>query len=73
MRKRSHPIRPEDSFTLPEMAGCDDDRATLNMLEQAAELTAQMHRALPDISRKAGEMERSSPLFFGTGLNPSLF
>jgi len=47
--------------------------------EQAAavysgeELTAKLLEPKADISRKAGEIERNSPLFFGTGANPSLW
>ena len=37
------------------------------------ELTAAMRQPKADISTKAGKLERESPLFFGTGENPSLF
>lgn len=37
------------------------------------ELAARMRELGANISGKAGEMERKSPLFYGTGDNPSLF
>ena len=36
-------------------------------------LTARMLEPKGDVSRTAGELERRSPLFFGTGDNPGLF
>lgn len=36
------------------------------------ELTAKMREAR-NVSAKAGDLERNSPLFFGTGENPGLF
>ena len=42
-------------------------------LAQAEELSAEFKRPLGDVSRKAGEIERNSPLSFGTGDNPGLF
>ena len=40
---------------------------------EAEELAAKFKEPLKDISKAAGEMERKSPLFFGTGSNPGLF
>lgn len=37
------------------------------------ELTRAMREPLADISERAGRIERSAPLFFGTGDNPTLF
>ena len=39
----------------------------------AEALSEEFKRPLGDVSRKAGEIERESPLFFGSGVNPSLF
>jgi hypothetical protein len=37
------------------------------------ELEERMRTVKADISAKAGEIERNSPLFHGTGINPTLF
>lgn len=37
------------------------------------ELTEEMRQSAGDISRKAGTIERDSPLFRGSGENPTLF
>lgn len=66
-------IQPEDSYTLAGMETADADRETIRQLTQAAELTAKMREPGRDISARSGEMERNSPLFFGTGDNPTLF
>ena len=65
--------RPVESHTLPGMA-CDVEAQAKAAGEyKAEELTAAMLEPLGDVSHAAGEMERRSPLFFGTGDNPSLF
>lgn len=51
----------------------DRDREAARQLAQAEELTAELRRPLKDVSRAAGIIERESPLFFGSGYNPSLF
>jgi hypothetical protein len=66
-------IQPQDSFSLAGMETADDDRETIRQLTTAAELTAKMLEPGRNISDKAGHMERNSPLFFGTGSNPTLF
>ena len=40
---------------------------------QGDELTAKLREPLGDVSARTGKLERESPLFFGTGANPSLF
>ena len=62
-----------DSFLLPGMEHADADRETARQLSQAEELTAAMRRPIADVSAKAGQMERDSPLFFGSGDWPTLF
>ena len=69
MRK---PIRPEDSLSFAGLETVDRDRAEALAVAQAEELTAEMRRPLGDVSRKAGEMERNAPLFFGS-VHPTLF
>lgn len=66
-------IQPEDSYALAGMETADADRETIRQLTEAAELTAKMREPGRNISDKAGQMERNSPLFFGAGLNPTLF
>lgn len=66
-------IRPEDSLPLAGMHTADTDRAKARGEAEGAELSAEIRRPLRDISDAAGKMERSSPLFFGTGDNPTLF
>lgn len=39
----------------------------------AKQMSAKMLEPLGDVSRKAGRIERESPLFFGQGENPTLF
>lgn len=61
------------SHTLPGMAE-DVDRQEQAAAELSGEeLTAKLREPLADISKKTGELERRSPLFFGTGENPGLF
>ena len=58
------------------LSGCettDADRETARQLQQAEDLTAVMRTPKADISAQARKLEQDSPLFFGTGANPSLF
>jgi len=71
--KKPAALRPEDSLTLAGMDTADADRETIRQFTQAADLTAIMYQPGRNISAKAGEIERNSPLFFGTGDNPTLF
>lgn len=43
------------------------------MLTLAEEMSAKLKMPLGDVSQAAGQIERESPLFFGSGLNPTLF
>ena len=67
-----HSNHPQ-SAALPGMENADQERATESGLALAADLSAELRRPLADVSKKAGKMERHSPLFFGTGDQPSLF
>ena len=58
---------------LPGMETSDADRLAALGVAQAAELTAELRKPLADVSKKAGDIERNSPLFFGQGDNPTLF
>lgn len=58
---------------LPMMETAEREREEAKAMMQRLELEEQMRRPIADVSRKAGEIERNSPLFFGTGDNPGLF
>jgi hypothetical protein len=49
------------------------EQATAAAIQTAAELTARLLETRPTIDKQAGRMERESPLFYGTGDNPTLF
>ena len=51
----------------------DVDREEAKAAHEALEMAKQMRRPLEDVSEAAGLMERRSPLFYGTGSNPTLF
>jgi hypothetical protein len=55
------------------MEGCDDEREAARLVQEGEDLTAILRGPGRDVSAKAGEMERHSPLFHGKGDNPSLF
>lgn len=65
--------KPVESHTLPGMEQDVDRQAESAAEVSGEELTAKMREPLADISRKTGDLERRSPLFFGTGDNPGLF
>ena len=67
------PGDPLHILTLPGCETTDADRETARQLAQAEEMSAELRRPLADISGKARKLEQDSPLFFGTGNNPSLF
>lgn len=71
MPKPNQPV--VDSLSFAGMESCDQDRAAALEVSQAEELTARMRTPLADISAKAGRMEQDSPLFYGSGENPTLF
>ena len=73
MRKPKQTVRPEDSLTFAGLETCDEDRAKAAALSLAEDLTARLRSPGRDISERAGEMERRSPLFIGTGENPCLW
>ena len=69
MRKR----RPVESHTFAGMETAVELQAAAAGELQAEEMTAKLLEPLGDINSRTGKMERESPLFFGTGNNPSLF
>ena len=66
-------IKPVSSHTLAGMAQAVIAQELAAAAQAGEELTKAMQQVKSDVSRRAGEMERESPLFFGTGDNPSLF
>lgn len=62
-----------DSYSFAGMESADAEREAARALAACDELTARMYRPLSSISRAAGEIERESALFFGSGENPTLF
>lgn len=66
-------LRPVESHTLPGMASAVEEQEASAAELSGEELTARMREPKADISKRSGELERKSPLFFGTGDNPSLF
>lgn len=58
---------------LTGMAGTVEEQERAAAEYGSRELTAKLCEPGKDISQTAGEMERRSPLFFGTGDNPTLF
>jgi hypothetical protein len=60
-------------LALPGMEEAEREREEARGITQRMELEGRMRKVKADISEKAGEMERNSPLFHGTGNNPTLF
>ena len=55
------------------MERADVERSEALARAQAEELTRIMREPLGNVDGKCGRIERDSPLFFGTGENPTLF
>ena len=53
--------------------GTDEEREKAQAQAQREEMETRLRSIKGDISADAGEMERRSPLFYGTGANPVLF
>ena len=50
-----------------------EDRAKAEALAMREEMETRLRSTRGDISARAGDMERFSPLFYGSGSNPTLF
>ena len=61
----------EQFFAGMESAGADRKQARAEF--EGEELTAELLKPGKDISSKSGRIERDSPLFYGSGANPTLF
>ena len=68
-----HRPKPVESHTFPGMETAVEEHSAAVAEYSGEQLTAELQKPAADISRKAGEMERESPLFFGTGDNPDLW
>jgi hypothetical protein len=63
----------KEEVALPGMQDVERERAVAMEQSEGEALTARMREPLRDVSATAGRIERESPLFFGTGDNPTLF
>ena len=68
-----HKGTPIESHILDGMSQHVEAQAEAVAELSGEELSAKLREPMASIDRKAGEMEREAPLFFGTGENPSLF
>lgn len=66
-------ITPQDSLNLLGMEASDSEREEARATAEREAMEARMREPLGSISSKAGRMERDSPLFYGSGDNPTLF
>jgi hypothetical protein len=53
--------------------GTEEERENRRAEVQREEMETRLRSVRGDISGKVGEMERNSPLFYGSGSNPVLF
>jgi hypothetical protein len=68
------PVWLSEQVSVPELfAGATEARAVAMAQSEGEKLAAKMREPVADISKEAGRIERESPLFFGTGDNPTLF
>ena len=65
-------VKPVESHTLAGMETAVAEQSKAAALYSAEELSARLIEDRPSIDAKTGEMERNSPLFFGT-IHPTLF
>ena len=68
----SRKAKPIESHTFAGMETAVQEQSQAAAAMQAEELTAKMREPLDDISHRAGDIERNSPLFFGQ-VHPTLF
>jgi hypothetical protein len=66
-------LRPEDSLSFFGMENADRERANAQAAAEGELLTKELNSPSGSVSKDAGDMERNSPLFSGTGDNPTLF
>jgi hypothetical protein len=59
--------------SLELFTGTIGERETARQLAEAEALTEMLRTPKADISKRAGRLERESPLFHGKGDNPCLF
>lgn len=67
------PQRLAGEVELPGMEGSAAAAQVAVIIAEAQELSERLRTPLGSISGRAGQMERDSPLFFGSGENPLLF
>lgn len=66
-------LEAECEVSLPGLEKAAAEREEARARAEADRLGARMRQPRGDVSARAGRMERDSPLFFGTGENPTLF
>lgn len=59
-----------NSLSLPGMENHEAERAEVNALDLAADLTAELLKPKGDIEARAGALEMFAPLFRGTDASP---
>jgi DnaJ-class molecular chaperone len=64
----NHPTLPLDGI-----GQLFEEREEAKRTQTREELEDAMRKPIANISSSAGEIERNSPLFYGTGDNPTLF
>ena len=67
------PNAPLHSLTLAGLETADADREKAAAQTMREEMETRLRSTRGDISARAGRLERESPLFWGTGDNPTLF
>jgi len=60
-------------LTLAGLETADADREKAAAQTMREEMETRLRSTRGDISARAGRLERESPLFWGTGDNPTLF
>jgi hypothetical protein len=68
----ARPLESAES-ALPGLESAALERVAAEARAVVEEVERILREPLGNVSRKAGQMEREAPLFFGTGENPDLF
>ena len=64
---------PIHMYNFAGMETADEDRAKALASSQREEMETRLRSTRGYISARAGDLERNSPLFYGSGSNPTLF
>jgi hypothetical protein len=66
-------VKQPESLALPGFDAALQEKFEAQAKATADELNRILREPLGNISHNAGNIERDSPLFFGSGSNPTLF